>query len=65
MSDGNSSELLGPGGEQQEEEGTLIAQDIPGMQVQPQRNYMGLVVPILSSVGFAAAIYYLFIEGDE
>lgn len=64
MSNGNSSELLGPGGEQQEE-GTLIAQDIPGMQVQPQRNYMGLVVPILSSVGFAAAIYYLFIEGDE
>lgn len=63
MSNGNSSELLGPGGEQQE--GTLIAQDIPGMQVQPQRNYMGLVVPILSSVGFAAAIYYLFIEGDE
>lgn len=64
MSNGNSSELLGPGGEQQEE-GTLIAQDIPGMQVQPRRNYMGLIVPILSSVGFAAAIYYLFIEGDE
>ncbi len=65
MSNGNSSELLGPGGEQQEEEGTLIAQDIPGMQVQPQRNYWGLVMPIIASVGFAAATYYLFIEGDE
>ena len=50
MSNGNSSE---------------IAQDIPGMQVQPQRNYRGLVMPIIASVGFAAIAYYLFIEGDE
>jgi hypothetical protein len=33
MSDGNSTE---------------IAQPIPGMQVQPQRNYGGLVVPIVA-----------------
>ena len=68
MSDGNnSSEVLGPGGEQQEEETNLVAQpqSIPGLQLQPQTNYRGLIFPIVLTAGACFASYFIFIKGDE
>ena len=57
MSNGNSSELLGPGGEQQEE-GTLMPKTFPECKFSP-KNYMDLLCQ--SYPAWALLLLFIFV----